>query len=81
MFLKYADVFKAVGATSVGKSFDDLSEQANLLVVMPDSIPDLVSEDLKISNAVVLFWIKLREDYKTARIGGDGQTFDSLFAK
>ena len=78
---EYADVFKAVGATSVGKSFDDLSEQANLLVVMPDSIPDLVSEDLKISNAVVLFWIKLREDYKTARIGGDGQTFDSLFAK
>ena len=76
---EYADVFKALGATTVSKSFDDFSEQVNLLVVMPESIPDLVREDLKISTSAVLFLIKLREDYKTARI--DGETLDSVFSK
>ncbi|QDZ24121.1 subunit Sec10 of exocyst complex [Chloropicon primus] len=76
---EYTDVFKAVAAAGVSKSFEQLSEQANLLVVMPESIPDLVEEDLKISKSVVLFWIKLRADYKTAKLQ-DGQSFDAFFS-
>ena len=41
--------------------------------------PDLVEEDLKISKSVVLFWIKLRADYKTAKLQ-DGQSFDAFFS-
>ena len=71
---EYTDVFKAIGAPAVSRSFDQFSEQVNLLVVMPESIPSLVQEDLKISTSAALFLIKLREDYKTARI--DGKTLD-----
>ena len=67
---EYSDVLKSVGAPSVSSAFTDLGDQANLLVVMPESIPDLIKEDLKISKATVLFWIKLREDYKSANISG-----------
>mmetsp|Transcript_5441 Transcript_5441/g.13607 ORF Transcript_5441/g.13607 Transcript_5441/m.13607 type:complete len:279 (-) Transcript_5441:93-929(-) len=65
---EYADIFKIVGADGVSKSFDELSEQANLLVVMPESISDLVKEDLKIGESTVQFWVKMREDYKSAKI-------------
>ena len=65
---RYADIFKIVGADGVSKSFDELSEQANLLVVMPESISDLVKEDLKIGESTVQFWVKMREDYKSAKI-------------
>jgi hypothetical protein len=71
---EYTDVFKAICAPAVSRSFDEFSEQVNLLVVMPESIPSLVQEDLKISTSAALFLIKLREDYKTARI--DGKTLD-----
>ncbi len=49
-------------------TFDAFSEQANLLVVMPESISDLVKEDLKIDEATVQFWVKMRDDYKSAKI-------------
>ena len=61
-------------------TFDAFSEQANLLVVMPESIPDLVEEDLKISPSEVLFWMKLRADHKTARLGDGKQTLEAYFS-
>ena len=77
---EYAEAFKSVGAPGVSRQYDDLSEQANLLVVMPESIPDLVEEDLKISPSEVLFWMKLRADHKTARLGDGKQTLEAYFS-
>ena len=48
----------------------------NLFVVMPESIPDRVKEDLKISTADTLVLVKLREDANTAK--GKGKTLAEI---
>jgi hypothetical protein len=42
----------------------------NVLLVPPESLIPLVDGSLRISHAQALKFVKLREDFKTARVGG-----------
>ena len=44
--------------------------QVNILVVAPDSLLPLVDSSLRLSHAQALQYVKLRDDFKTAKVQG-----------
>lgn len=51
---------------------------ASLLMVPPDGLLSLVDSGLRMSHSQALRYIRLRTDFKTARVGG--KSLDVLFA-
>jgi hypothetical protein len=50
----------------------------NVLVVAPESLLGLVDGSLQMSHSQALKFIRLREDFKTAKV--DGQSLANIFA-
>jgi len=44
--------------------------QVNILVVAPDSLLPLVDSSLRLSHGQALQYVRLRDDFKTARVQG-----------
>ena len=50
-----------------------------ILLVAPESLLGLVDASLRLPHAQALTFLRLREDFKTARVGG--QTLAQVFAR
>ena len=57
-------------AKPVRDSFQDLKEAVNLLVVAPESLPALVDSSVRLSHSQAMQYVRLRDDYKTAKVKG-----------
>lgn len=55
----------------------ELSGLANMLIVAPDSLVGLVEGSLRISHRQALLFIRLRDDFKTAKV--EGTPLSALF--
>ena len=73
---EYEDAFRGAGATAAAARMHELSARANLLVVMAGSVEELVAE-LQMGRAQALAWLRMREDFRTARVSG--KSFDAIF--
>ena len=57
---------------------EEVASLVNILVVVPESLLDLVDGQLRISHKQALDVIRLREDFRTARV--QGSSLATLFA-
>lgn len=69
---EYAEALRPAITSSpaVRSKFEELTGVINILLVAPESLPSLVESSLRLTHAQVLPYVKMREDYKTARVKG-----------
>lgn len=75
---EYADWARALRAPLLDDRFQELQALGNVLVVAPTALLGLVDGSLRISHSAALKFIRLREDFKSARLPGGislAQTF------
>lgn len=75
---EYTDCIHGFDAQSADDSFTELASLVNILLVAPERLLGLIDGSLRISHQQALKYIKLREDFKTAKIGSS--TLAMLFA-
>ena len=66
---EYTDCIRSVDAACYKESFADLAALVNILLVAPERLLGLIDGRLRISHQQALKYIKLREDFKTAKVG------------
>ena len=69
---------QVVRVQAIDEKMEELASMANMLVVAPDSLLGLVDSSMRISHRTALTTIKLREDYRTAKVGSS--TLASIFS-
>ena len=69
---EYAEALQPAleAAPSVRSKFEDLKGEVNILVVAPESLLPLVDSSLRLPHTQALQYVKLREDFKTAKVQG-----------
>ena len=75
---EYTDCIRALDAPSTYESFNELAALVNMLLVAPERLLGLIDGSLRISHQQALKYIKLREDFKTAKVGSS--TLAIMFA-
>lgn len=75
---EYTDCIQTLEVPSASDSFIELASLVNILLVAPERLMGLIDGSLRISHQQALKYIKLREDFKTAKIGNS--TLAMLFA-
>ena len=75
---EYTDCIRSFAAPSTHEGFADLASLVNILLVAPERLVGLIDGSLRISHQQALKYVKLREDFKTAKIGNS--TLAMLFA-
>lgn len=75
---EYTDCIRALDAPSTSESFAELAALVNILLVAPEKLLGLIDGSLRISHQQALKYIKLREDFKTAKVGN--ATLAMMFA-
>ena len=75
---EYTDCIQSMEVASANESFTELASLVNILLVAPERLMGLIDGSLRISHQQALKYIKLREDFKTAKIGNS--TLAMLFA-
>lgn len=75
---EYTDCIRALHAPSASESFAELAALVNILLVAPEKLLGLIDGSLRISHQQALKYIKLREDFKTAKVGN--ATLAMMFA-
>ena len=77
---EYADALRpAIQASpTVAALFEELAGLVNVLLVAPESLSSVVDGSMWVTHAQALQYIRLREDFKTARV--QGKTLAALFA-
>lgn len=77
---EYAEALQPAldAAPSVRSKFEDLKGEVNILVVAPESLLPLVDSSLRLPHAQALQYVKLREDFKTAKV--QGNTLAAIFS-
>lgn len=55
---------------AVRSKFEELQGEMNILVVAPESLLPLVDSSLRLPHAQALQYVRLREDFKTAKVRG-----------
>ncbi len=58
---------------------EELASYVTVLLVAPESLLGLVDASLRLPHAQALTFLRLREDFKSARVGG--QTLAQVFAR
>ncbi|KAK9823591.1 hypothetical protein WJX72_004079 [[Myrmecia] bisecta] len=76
---EYAECMRAMHIPAIDERFEEVAALTNMLVVAPDSLLGLVDGSLRISHQQALKYIKLREDFKTARVD-EGLSLAVMFA-
>ena len=76
--IEYTDCIRSFAAPSTHEGFADLASLVNILLVAPERLVGLIDGSLRISHQQALKYVKLREDFKTAKIGNS--TLAMLFA-
>lgn len=78
---EYAALAARLRAPATSAHLEDMQARVNLLIVAPDSLLGLVDGNLRISHRAALATISLRQDFRTARVGGEGgATLAALFS-
>lgn len=69
---EYAEALQPAlqAAPSVRSKFEELKGEINILVVAPESLLPLVDSSLRLPHAQALQYVKLRDDFKTAKVKG-----------
>lgn len=68
----------AVTATpAICAEFEDFTGVINILLVAPESLASLVDISLRLTKAQALPYVRMREDFKTAKV--DGKPLAALF--
>lgn len=75
---EYTDCIRSFAAPGTYDGLADLASLANILLVAPERLVGLIDGSLRISHQQALKYVKLREDFKTAKIGNS--TLAMLFA-
>lgn len=75
---EYTDCSRTLDAPSTAESFVELAALVNILLVAPEKLLGLIDGSLRISHQQALKYIKLREDFKTAKVGNS--TLAMMFA-
>lgn len=75
---EYTDCIRGFASPSTHEAFADLASLVNILLVAPERLVGLIDGSLRMSHQQALKYIKLREDFKTAKIGNS--TLAMLFA-
>lgn len=67
---EYAEALRPAVTNSpfVRASFEDLAGVINILLVAPESLVSLVDGSLRLTHAQALQYVKMREDFKTAKV-------------
>ena len=75
---EYTDCVHSLNAPSAHESFSEMAALVNILLVAPERLLGLIDGSLRISHQQALKYIRLREDFKTAKVGTS--TLAMLFA-
>ena len=75
---EYTDCIYSLNAPSAYDCFTELAALVNILLVAPERLLGLIDGSLRISHQQALKYIKLREDFKIAKVGNS--TLALLFA-
>lgn len=67
---KYNECCQQFGARAVDQQFEHLQQLVNVLMVAPASLLGLVDGTLRMSHKEALKYIKLRDDFRSAKAGG-----------
>lgn len=67
---EYQQSVATFGIASVNELFEQGMQLANLLIVPPASLPEVLETGLQADKATARKFIVLRDDYATARVGG-----------
>ncbi|KAK9835004.1 hypothetical protein WJX81_003494 [Elliptochloris bilobata] len=76
---EYADVLRTAHSPPIAALMEELASYVTTLLVAPESLLGLVDASLRLPHAQALTFLRLREDFKTARVGG--QTLAQVFAR
>ncbi len=60
---------QVVRIQAIDEKMEELASTANMLVVAPESLLGLVDTSMRISHRTALNTIRLREDFRTAKVG------------
>ena len=77
---EYAEALQPAlqSAPAVRSKFEELKGEVNILVVAPESLLPLVDSSLRLPHAQALQYVRLREDFKTAKV--KGRTLAMMFS-
>ncbi|KAL4458016.1 hypothetical protein ABPG75_012881 [Micractinium tetrahymenae] len=78
----YAALVARLRSAAAAAHLEDMQAKVNLLIVAPDSLRGLVDGTLRIPHRAALAVISLRQDFRSARVGGEGggATLAALFS-
>jgi hypothetical protein len=77
---EYAALGARLRCAAAARRLQELAEGAALLLVAPDSLPALVDSNPRLSHAAALAVVRLRHDFRTARLGDTGATLAAHFS-
>ncbi|KAK9825577.1 hypothetical protein WJX74_007103 [Apatococcus lobatus] len=75
---EYTETLQVVRIQAIDEKMEELASMANMLVVAPDSLLGLVDSSMRISHRTALATIRLREDFRTAKVGSS--TLAAIFS-
>ena len=58
---------------------EQLARRSNILLLPAEGLRNSVASELRLSNAAALPYVKLRADFRTARV--DGESLEAVFSR